>query len=177
MLCEKCKKNEATVFYRENVNGKEKKYLLCADCASELEKKGQISLGGDFGFDGFFGDHDPIDSLFSSLFSPAFKLTSSANEKHCPLCGSTFSDIVEMGKVGCPECYAEFRDELEPTLRRIHGKSSHSGRAPAKLKEKLERKKEIFSLENEMKEAVKNQEFERAAELRDKLKALKDENK
>ena len=44
MLCEKCKKNEATVFYRENVNGKEKNYSLCQKCAEKLEKKGEISF-------------------------------------------------------------------------------------------------------------------------------------
>ena len=38
MLCEKCKKNEASVFYRENINGKERKYSLCPECAAELEK-------------------------------------------------------------------------------------------------------------------------------------------
>ena len=39
MKCEKCQKNEATVFYRENINGKEAKYHLCPKCASELEKE------------------------------------------------------------------------------------------------------------------------------------------
>ena len=44
MLCEKCSKNEATVFYREIVNGKEKKYSLCSDCAAKLEKEGKALI-------------------------------------------------------------------------------------------------------------------------------------
>lgn len=44
MLCEKCKKNEASVFYRENINGKERKYSLCPECAAELEKNGEIKF-------------------------------------------------------------------------------------------------------------------------------------
>ena len=42
MLCEKCKKNKATVFYEENINGKKRSYSLCEDCAAELQKSGDV---------------------------------------------------------------------------------------------------------------------------------------
>ena len=56
MLCEKCKKNEATFYYHENVNGNEKNYRLCADCAKELEKSGELKTWNkaqDDPFEGF----------------------------------------------------------------------------------------------------------------------------
>lgn len=178
MLCEKCSKNEATVFYREIVNGKEKKYSLCSDCAAKLEKEGKISFGADMPFGNFFNDYDPMGSLFGSLFAPSFSLQpKSAEQKKCPLCGSTFEELVENGKVGCPKCYEAFADELEPTVRSIHGKTKHTGRAPGKLKAKIDRMKQISSLESEMKDAIKAQNFERAAEIRDQLKELKDSEK
>ena len=33
MLCEVCKKRQATVRYRENINGKVTEKFLCAECA------------------------------------------------------------------------------------------------------------------------------------------------
>ena len=69
MLCEKCGKNEATFYYKENINGTEKAYHLCADCAKKLEESGEIRS-----FDGnFFDSMNKIfsgDNLFGSLFAP-----------------------------------------------------------------------------------------------------------
>ena len=44
MLCQKCKKNEATVYYKENINGHVTEYNLCPECAAELEKNGVLHL-------------------------------------------------------------------------------------------------------------------------------------
>ena len=75
MLCEKCKKNEASVFYRENINGKERKYSLCPECAAELEKNGEIKFSAfphlsDMNDFAPFGDFGSLNSIFGSLFSP-----------------------------------------------------------------------------------------------------------
>ena len=42
MLCEKCKKRTATVFYNENINGKTKSYSLCAECAAKMREAGEL---------------------------------------------------------------------------------------------------------------------------------------
>ncbi len=183
MLCERCKKNEATFYYHENVNGTEKTYSLCHACADELEKKGEFKKFGGFGseFDSFESlfAHDPfehIDNLFGSLFAPAKtrQLAERGNAKKCPLCGMTLSDFAREGKAGCPTCYDTFADELEPTIGRIHGRTAHSGRVPGKLREKNELKNKIRALEAEQKEAIKTENYERAAEIRDELKNLRE---
>lgn len=174
MLCEKCKKNNATVFYREIINGKEKKYSLCSECAAEMENSGEISLNNETIFDSFFEDYNPITDLFSSLFTPAY-LTSPSQKKvkRCNLCGSTFDDLVSSGKVGCTKCYEVFSEELAPSINRIHGSTKHIGKLSKKIKEESEKKKKISSLEQDMKAAIKSQEFERAAEIRDQLRELR----
>ena len=178
MLCERCSKNEATVFYREIVNGKEKEYSVCPECAAKLEKEGKISFSTDLPFGDFFSDYDPVGSLFGSLFAPSFALQpKNTDRKKCTLCGSTFEELVETGKVACPKCYEVFAEELEPTIRSIHGKTKHTGRAPGKFRAKIDKMRQISALENEMKDAVKAQNFERAAEIRDQLKILKDSEK
>ena len=171
MLCERCKKNEATVHYREIMNGKEKKYLLCADCAKELEKSGEIS----FSAPKFFGDAETgmFNSMFGSLFAPARGERTLSEAKRCPLCGAAFGDLVKEGKVGCAKCYDTFSTELERTISGIHGQSSHARKSPAKLRDKLDVRQKIRALERELKEAIRDERYERAAELRDELNSLR----
>lgn len=171
MLCERCKKNEATVHYREIINGKERKYLLCADCAREMEKSGEIS----FSAPKFFGDGElgALNSVFGSLFAPPRGAHTLSEAKKCPLCGATFNELVKEGKVGCAKCYDTFQAELERTISGIHAKETHTGKSPAKLRDKLDVKQKIRALERELKDAIRDERYERAAELRDELNTLR----
>ena len=101
----------------------------------------------------------------------------SASAPRCPKCGTAFSDIVREGKVGCAECYRTFYDKLLPSIQRIHGKIKHSGKTsqsvPAEVK--IETKEEkVEKLKAEMNDAVTKQEFEKAAKIRDEIKALEE---
>ena len=151
MLCEKCGKNEATFYYKENINGTEKAYHLCADCAKKLEESGEIRS-----FDGnFFDSMNKIfsgDNLFGSLFAPIGQRhalgAGNREKKTCPLCGSTFEDIVENGKLGCPMCYEVFGDALPATIQRIHGRTKHTGNVPKRFRAALEAKEKLQKLED-----------------------------
>lgn len=170
MICEKCMKKEAVIFYRENVNGKEKKYALCADCAKELEFKGEISINT-FPSQDEFGI---FNSIFGSLFAPAEnKLNKVSEGKRCPLCGATFRELAKEGKVGCASCYNTFANELGRTISNIHSNAVHTGKSPSKLRGKLDIKRKIRALENELKEAIRDERFERAAQIRDELNTLR----
>lgn len=183
MLCEKCGKKEATFYYKENVNGTKKSYNLCADCAAELQKSGELqtSFGEDpfskmmhmFDNDSFFGGSLlGGDSLLGSLLGAPQKSTARTT-KTCPLCGSTFGDFVNTGKAGCPQCYETFENELMPSIQRIHGRSTHTGQAPARFRVENEKKQKIAALEKELKDAIAAEEYEKAASLRDTLRELK----
>ncbi|MBQ3638075.1 MAG: UvrB/UvrC motif-containing protein [Clostridia bacterium] len=188
MLCEKCRKNEATNFYHENVNGKVRSMRLCAECAKSLEESGDLPK---LNADKFFEDFDFFDEPFfqnpvktlNSLFSGFFggeKALGSGNpsgeektaEKKCEGCGSTLRDFATRG-AGCPKCFETFAEELAPTVSRAHGRTVHTGRAPAKFRDRIETKRKIEALVEEQREAVKNEDFERAAEIRDELKKLR----
>lgn len=188
MVCEKCRKNEATNFYHENVNGKVRSMRLCAECAKSLEESGDLPK---LNADKFFEDFDFFDEPFfqnpvktlNSLFSGFFggeKALGSGNpsgeektaEKKCEGCGSTLRDFATRG-AGCPKCFETFAEELAPTVSRAHGRTVHTGRAPAKFRDRIETKRKIEALVEEQREAVKNEDFERAAEIRDELKKLR----
>lgn len=182
MLCEKCKKNEATFYYHENLNGNEKTCRLCSECAAEMEKKGEIGhTSADKAFegldsffsDGIFGDpFKSMNNLLAGFFTPGVKQVQAA-EKKCPDCGLTFREFAANGMAGCPKCYETFAKELEPTISKLHGKSTHTGRVPAKFREKLDLRNKIEALEAEQQNAIRDENYERAAEIRDELKKLR----
>lgn len=164
MLCQKCKKNEATVYYKQNINGKVTEVALCSDCAAANGMDMSGMMYDPFSFAGL--------NLFGGLFGAATRRISDGGRKVCPLCGSTLSDIASSGKVGCAKCYETFRSELEPTIARIHGRVKHAGRAPKEFKVKNEIQNKLEKLNEELRAAIEKQEFEEAAKLRDEIKKL-----
>ena len=164
MLCENCKKKEATVFYEEMINGQKRSASLCSACAAEAEKTG--ALGG-FSLPTFGGFGD---SLFGGLFGLAE--TQPQPKKTCPACGATMSVLKSQGKVGCPTCYTTFSEELRGTIRSIHGNVKHVGRAPSRFRGNREKTDRLTSLKQQLKDAVTAEDFERAASLRDEIRSL-----
>lgn len=177
MICERCKKNEATFYYHESLNGNEKTYRLCPECAAELEKKGELKTKNGFdSFDSLFSDSvwsDPFKSM-NALLSGFIGGGKQVSAKTCPGCGMTFRELADSGMAGCAECYETFSKELEPTFAKLHGHVTHRGRVPARFREKQELKEKIAFLERERDEAVKNEDYEKAARIRDELKTLRD---
>ncbi len=155
MLCSKCHKNEASVYFKQNINGEVREYALCPQCAAEAE----------LGF-------TPI-NLFGSMFTPS---RPKAERKRCTLCSSTFDVIKKRGKVGCAECYSVFSDELKPMIDSIHRGAKHIDRAPEGYSEKRKAENELEKLKNELKNAIEREEYERAAELRDLIKEKEAKN-
>lgn len=165
MLCQHCQKNEATTHVKTMINGDYAEYRLCADCAREM---GYGDMFPDFTAD--FG------GMLSSFFSAALPARSGATR--CKMCGSTLNDIKKSGKVGCAECYDTFYSELMPTIRSVHGNTDHRGKRPCVFCEASEKKEEKPSkdpaeqLKAELKTAIKEENFERAAQLRDQIKEM-----
>ena len=175
MLCEKCKKRTATVFYNENINGKTRSFSLCGECAAKLREKGDIqditSMTGSFA--------DPFSALHDNLFGGFFGIPShisAQTQKKCPTCGTTYLEISKSGKVGCPQCYNTFREELSGLLASVHGTTSHVGNVPARHRAKKERDLKLQSMKNELQEAIGKEDYEKAAALRDEIRRLQAES-
>lgn len=159
MLCNICNKSEANIHLEGIVNGKTMHLHLCEDCA---KKKGiEFSLSK---------PHFSLVDLLANLSDweiPGHKTTKSVS---CPSCGLTYSRFKETARLGCPECYKAFQVQLEPLLKRIHGSSKHRGKKITMHISNNEDK--INQLRVKLTEAVKREDFEKAAELRDKIKEL-----
>lgn len=164
MLCQNCGKNEATTHIKQIINGDMAESHLCSDCASHL---GYSDMFSGFGIN--------LSGLFGGLLGDMMPSVSAGKSPRCPKCGTSFEEIVRIGKVGCADCYRTFYDKLLPSIQRIHGKIKHSGKvtnsAPVEPAEETTEEK-IEKLKAAMNEAVAKQEFETAAKIRDEIKAL-----
>ena len=163
MLCQKCQKKEATTHFQRTVNGQTTVYHVCEDCAKEL---GLTDVFHPFGF--------PMNNLFSSLFSSPAQTPAGASPT-CPKCGITLREIMDTGKMGCDECYHTFYRELAPSIEKIHGKAVHTGKVPRSAGAALQRRRQVEQLKAQLEEAVKQENFEAAASLRDQIKSLESE--
>ena len=184
MLCEKCKKNDATYYYHENINGSERTFRLCGDCAKKMEETDELpKLSADRYFedlDAFFeAPFQSMNSLFSGFFGGDRALGSGTKseggtEKKCEACGTTLREFVNRG-AGCPKCFETFADEVKPAITGGRNRTDYAGHAPSKFRGRIENKRRIEALVAEQREAVKNEDFERAAEIRDELRRLRGE--
>lgn len=161
MLCEKCGKNHATTHIRSVVNGVVHEKNLCGYCAAK-EGYGDIT-------------HNSLGEMLASMFGDVLSSGAKSEQLRCPCCGVTFSDIAESGKAGCSECYKTFYEQLLPYLKRVHGGTHHTGkipnRAPLMVKPQEETVDSLRSLLNEL---VRQEKFEEAAVVRDKIRMLEE---
>ena len=161
MLCDRCNKREATIHITKYVDGQKSEINLCEQCAKETDH-----IGG--------SDVFSLKNLISGILNPeTTDLREPKNEKlRCNNCGLTYEEFRNEGKVGCSECYNTFEDKLRPLLKRIHGSEQHIGKIPQDKDKYLRVRRDIKELKAEMEKVIEEENFERAAELRDEIYAL-----
>jgi protein arginine kinase activator len=84
----------------------------------------------------------------------------------------TFDDFGKSGRLGCGKCYQTFRTEMSDLLRKIHGSPKHRGKRLAGEGEYIGKAMEETQLREDLKKAVENEEFEKAASIRDQIRSL-----
>jgi protein arginine kinase activator len=158
MLCQRCKKQTATVHLTDLVKGEKRERHLCEECASQehITVKQPMSL------------NDVLNSFLMSQ-SDVRELS----RKQCPQCGMTFAEFRTQGVLGCPEDYDEFGTALASIIERAQdGQTHHTGKSPGQTVEIDPVRQERLQLQRALREAVEAEDYERAAEVRDRLKEL-----
>lgn len=153
MKCEKCGKNIANTHIHSVINGKVTNLNLCSNCAAI---NGLSGIGGIM-----FSEHNALEKEIEM--------------KVCSGCGTKLSSIIESGLIGCADCYKIFNKELSNAIRRLHGRTNYRGKIPQTSAPRLDSSSRISKLREEMSKAVETENFERAAELRDKIKEIEGE--
>lgn len=171
MLCAICKKNQANVHITKIINGEKQEFDICDECAKRTEG---MEFGGNMIFDTQFSFQNILSGLMDYL-----NQTPQAErvEPVCKNCGTTFSEFKKNGFLGCSECYNYFDAALIPVIRRVQGNVEHVGKIPHKSGKGILEKRELEKLKDELQKAIQSEEYEKAAEIRDKIRAIKGKDK
>ena len=160
MYCQICKKNEATIHLTEITEGQRSEMHICEQCAKEqgVSIKSQM----------------PVNELLSNLLSvqpsdeELFGL--SEQEQSCPHCGFNLDQFRREPMLGCPYDYEIFEKAFLPLIKRAHdGQSVHRGKIPSKTPTNARKQLELSNLRQQLEDAVKAEDYELAAKLRDKI--------
>jgi protein arginine kinase activator len=62
-----------------------------------------------------------------------------------------------------------------PLLENIHDETRHSGKVPRRAPRNSQKQTELIQLRNDLKRAIAAEDYEEAARIRDKIKAIEHE--
>jgi protein arginine kinase activator len=165
MTCQQCETREAVILLKKVEGGEVRVLHLCERCAAERgvpagEEAAKTPLGA---FLAAMGSDVAADS----------PLTSGAALAECAECGATLQDFRRTGRLGCAHCWATFEGPLRGLVRRVHGATHHVGEFYVRPgAEPMDPAALIRRLREQLALAVSGENFELAAELRDRLRGL-----
>lgn len=184
MKCDSCDQ-EATVFLTQIIHGKMTQVNLCENCSRE---KGVTDPKG----------FQLADFLLQSPSTPVLSKSKPESDEilTCPACNFTRNDLKATGRLGCPECYSVFRDDLDHMLRAMHKGTKHVGKTPGQhihfdqpthqdsdaeaptptplSKEELQLR--LQKMRAQIEKAIQEERYEDAARFRDEIRDLEAES-
>lgn len=187
MLCSNCGRQDAEVIIKNVTKDGVQSIGLCRDCAREM---------------GLLSPDVPSITISFSMVEPDFikarKRRSAAKQKRleqenalvCSECGMMYGQFRETGLLGCPACYEAFRFPLGALLQEQQGAESHWGGTSdifseigavdtdAAIDDDAQVRvvsDELSRLGSELAAAVECEQYERAAQIRDKMKRIEGE--
>jgi len=156
--CQLCDK-VATVHLTEIVGGKKTERHLCEQCAQNENIMIKAQPG--------------ISELLTSLVAAHDDAKRTA-DLHCPQCHMTWSEFRKGGMLGCANDYVAFDKSLRPLIERAHdGASMHRGRIPKRTGKNFDRQVKLLRLRQDLQRAVRREDYEAAARIRDDIASLK----
>lgn len=169
MLCEECEKNSASLHFTKIINGQKTELHLCEECARDKEE--MFTGNQNFSFNSLLSGILNFDQAIQS--SSTHSTFNTAKQLKCNKCGMPYHQFAKVGRFGCANCYETFKDKIDPILRRVHsGNTTHLGKIPKRIGGNIHIRKEMDQLKESLQKAIHNEEFEKAAELRDHIRSL-----
>ena len=163
MKCENCGKNEVTFIYQSNINGKVTEKHLCSECAEKLGYTQKIAARNRSMMQSFFGGSLLGNGFFDDFFAPMPSLMGRSGW----LLEDPFDDFfAEMPALSAAP--VQQQEEQQKQQNDLVGKEEQS---------RFAYMRQVNALKLEMKKAVHQENFERAAQLRDQIHQLEAEHK
>jgi protein arginine kinase activator len=161
MICDDCRERDAVVNYTAVKDNNVVQLHLCEQCASERGVVTTVST---------LPKH-PLGEFLNQVQQQLIAVP--ADGTKCHFCGSTMADFRATGRWGCARCYSQFENGIRELLRRVHGHARHIGRTYRPPQDAImERSAVLGELRERLRRAIDNEQFEQAAELRDRIKGM-----
>lgn len=179
MKCELCHTADAETVLHLKKDGQDRELYVCKKCAAAARhpKKKKDGNGESVTVVGS-GEKPPqfVEDFFKAAMGLVDGLGHLEEErkhgkKTCPLCHATWETLEKHGTLGCPRCWKTFAAEIRAKFLRGDYGPAHVGTMPANTKGADSR----AYLERELKKAVRQQKYEKAAEIQRRLDALESE--
>jgi protein arginine kinase activator len=161
MRCDSCGKKEAAIHLTQIVNNEMSTFHLCEACAAAKGLETGTSAAA-----------APLADFLAQMGKSATAEAAAATGA-CPSCGLTLADFKRTGRLGCSRCWNHYESSLRGLLRKLHGATQHLGKvylSPDPTE--MDRTARIVSLRRSLQRAVDEEDFERAAALRDQIRRL-----
>ncbi|HEX7449193.1 MAG TPA: UvrB/UvrC motif-containing protein [Pirellulales bacterium] len=161
MKCQRCEKS-ATFHITELTGGKPQELHLCEEHARQYltESDSEQQAGNLAG------------ALAQQLVGGTAEELARLDQQACPICGITFFEFRNQGRLGCPHDYVCFQKELDPLIMNIHGETSHVGKRPRRSSNGTDEQTQLIRLRREMKDAIQRENYEKASQLRDQIRQI-----
>jgi protein arginine kinase activator len=150
MICQSCKRKKA-VLHSYCISSNE---LIDMHYCEECGKKQPVEEGVCF--------DDSLHNLLDGLLESRKREVVLESAAACEFCGTTLKDIRRHTNLGCPNCYELFAEHL-------HSLRSLPDREHRKTVPFDDALPGIHILRKELEEAVRHEDFEKAASIRDKI--------
>ncbi|MEP7227644.1 MAG: UvrB/UvrC motif-containing protein [Gemmatimonadales bacterium] len=163
MSCEQCREREAVIHLTQIVNEQVTTLHLCERCAAE---KGVESPGA--------APKTPLGTFLAAMGQELPETPTPKTGDPCSRCGGSLQDFRESGRLGCSECYRSFEVPLRDLLRRLHGSTHHMGERYTEVggSSAPNEPNPAIELREKLRLAVETENFELAAEIRDRLRVM-----
>jgi protein arginine kinase activator len=160
MICNQCQERDAVVHLTQIVDNAVTQVHLCEKCAAERGIETSSSTATHV-----------LGEFLQAAQQQAAQMPGDA--ARCSYCGTSLRDFRASGRLGCARCYGAFEQSLRDLLRRVHGSATHVGRTYAAADEPaLERDATLSELRGRLADAIRGEEFELAATIRDQIRTL-----
>jgi protein arginine kinase activator len=161
MKCQNCEA-EATIYFKEVVDGQLREIHLCENCAAErgfhlINEQNKLSIANQFIW------------MAENLYPESSAKTGAVQ---CSGCGLRYSQFARTGRLGCSDCYAAFAVQMRQIIRRVHGATQHRGKGPGQTEPAVTHRRSLERLREELVRAIEREEFETAAHLRDQIREI-----
>ncbi len=168
MLCEKCGLKEATIILVEVIDGRREEHRLCEICAEEAA----MAIPQHLPPDTSTGAPDTLIVPGEEEGGVRPQTKRIIRELVCPSCGLSYETFLKTMRFGCADCYKAFRENLEVLFKDLHGTATYRGRRYRRNRKAYRLIKEKVKLESQLEMLIAQEQFEKAAEVRDRIQEI-----